>query len=293
MDETPDEGLGGIIPFRFHCHRCGNCCTPGAGHVWLEEGEPERLARRLGMTPEAFLQLHVRTVQDPRTGAMRRSLREGESAAGGRCVLLEGTNHCSVYTARPRHCGTFPYWPSVLDDEAGFERAREVCPGIAVQPDRVTRAAAFARLAALYREVDEFIERANPVCITRGVCCRFEGAGHELYATGLEADYAAERQPVAPPPEAAGRCPYHVRGRCTAREGRPLGCRTYFCDTRTRSVLEEAHEHFLAELRRIELDTGYPVAYARFPALLAGRGVGSGGACPEAPDPGRIGGEVP
>lgn len=296
MDATKDAGLDGVVPFRFHCHRCGNCCTHGAGHVWLEDGEPERLARRLGTSLDAFLARYVRTVRDPRTGAMRRSLRERDG--GGACTLLEGTHQCTVYSDRPRHCATFPYWPSVLEDEAGFERAREVCPGIAVQPDEATRAAAFARLAALYDEVDAFVARANPVCITRGVCCRFEDAGHELFATGLEADYAADRHPEAAPPEAEGRCPYHVSGRCTARAGRPLGCRTYFCDTRTTSVLAEAHEHFLSGVRRIERDTGYPPAYARFPALLSGRGIGSGAAPDatpgESPDggAGRIGGEA-
>ncbi|MGD2019334.1 MAG: hypothetical protein PVJ89_14525, partial [Planctomycetota bacterium] len=48
-----DPGLGGVVPFRFSCHRCGRCCTGGEGHVWLEEGEVEGMAAALGMTPEA------------------------------------------------------------------------------------------------------------------------------------------------------------------------------------------------------------------------------------------------
>ena len=145
------------------------------------------------------------------------------------------------------------------------------------RPDRQPRPReeAFARLEALYAEVDAFVARARAVCILRGGCCRFEQAGHELFATALEADYAAARHPQAPPPEAPGRCPYHRAGRCTAREGRPLGCRTYFCDRRTQSVLAEAHEHFLADLRKSVVELGYPVAYERFPALLAARGIGS------------------
>ena len=43
--------------------------------------------------------------------------------------------------------------------------------------------------------------QGRPVCIVRGVCCRFEEAGHELYATALEADYARDRHPEAPAPE--------------------------------------------------------------------------------------------
>jgi len=273
MSGDADRGLSAGQPFRFHCHRCANCCTAGAGYVWLKDGEPVRLARRLGMEEAAFLERHVRRAPDPRTGELRLSLRE-ERNTGGRCALLEGKNTCSVYEDRPEHCSTFPYWDSVLTTEAGFESARAVCPGIAVIPTEEQRTRAFALLRELYAEFEAFLAKAGPVCIGRGVCCRFEEAGHELYATALEADYAVAAHPDVPQPEAPGRCPYHVAGRCTAREGRPLGCRTYFCDTRTTSVLEEAHEHFLTRVREIERETGYPAAYGRFPDLLEARRTG-------------------
>jgi len=230
------------------------------------------MAARLEMTEEAFVARTVRTVGDPRTGRSRQALRE----SGGRCALLEGANTCGVYEARPEHCKSFPYWPSVLEDAEGFERARETCPGIAVEVGEETRVAAFAALEELYNEVDAFVGESGAVCELSGLCCRFEEAGHELFATGLEADYAVSRTPAAPAPEAPGRCPYHVGGRCTAREGRALGCRTYFCDKHTTELLQDAHERFLARLRAIEREYGYPAAYGRFPALLSGRGVGDG-----------------
>ena len=269
-------GLAGVVPFRFACHRCGHCCTAGEGHVWLEPGEDERLARALLLDVASFRARHVRTVPDPHSGELRSSLVE----RGGRCTLLEGKNHCSVYDARPAHCARFPFWPRVLEDPAAFERARSVCPGIAVVPAPEARERAFAALEALYAELEVVVRRSAAVCIRRGVCCRFEDAGHELFASALEADYAAARHPDAPPPEAEGRCPYHVEGRCTAREGRPLACRTYFCDARTQDALERTHEHFLARLRSIVAQTGYPAAYARFPALLAARGIGTAAPAP-------------
>lgn len=272
-----EPGLAGVVPFRFACHRCGNCCTHGSGHVWLEEHEPARLARRLGLDEQVFLREHVRRVRDPRSGELRLSLRE---TPAGRCVLLEGRDHCTVYEDRPGHCARFPYWPSVLEEREGFEAARAVCPGIAPVVSEEVRERAFARLEALYAEFEAYLALVRPVCIGRGVCCRFEEAGHELFATGLEADYAAHRHPDAPEPEAPGRCPYHVAGRCTAREGRPLGCRTYFCDRRTTDVLEAAHEEFLGRLRAIEREEAYPAAYARFPELLRARGIGLPGGAP-------------
>lgn len=267
-----DPGLAGVVPFRFECHRCARCCSGGSGYVWLEKGELERMAARLGQTPEAFEREYVRWVPDPEDGTLRASLREeGGSDSGGRCRLLHGQNECSVYEDRPQHCRQFPYWDRVLEDRAAFQRASEVCPGIAVEPTVEARDAAFRELEALYEEVDAFVEKSRSVCIRRGVCCRFEDAGHQLYATALEADYAAACHPEAPPPEGEGRCAYHVQGRCTAREGRPLGCRTYFCDTRTTSVLAEAHEHFLARIREIARKHGYPANYSLFPAALLAR----------------------
>lgn len=270
-----EPGLAGVVPFRFGCHRCARCCTAGEGHVWLAEGEVERIAAALGAEAGAFRARYVRTVTDPRNGEVREALREEVDREGrGRCVLLEGANHCSVYEARPAHCASFPYWESVLGDAEGFERARAVCPGIEPEVSAEARDAAFAELEALYAELDEIIRRSRSVCIARGVCCRFEEAGHELYATALEADYAARRHPQAPPPAAEGRCPYHVEGRCTAREGRPLGCRTYFCDPATTEALQAVHEQLLARIRAIEERHGYPRTYARFTALLEARGIG-------------------
>ena len=260
----------GVVPFTFECHRCGHCCSGGSGYVWVEETELEDLAGAMEMETGAFSERYLRRVADPRTGAERLSLRE----EGGRCALLVGTNQCSVYTARPEHCRQFPYWPRVLEDEDSFEQARSTCPGIAVVVDPEVSERAFAALETLYEEVDAFVERARPVCIQRGTCCRFEEAGHELYSTALEADYAADRAPDAQSPAQDGRCPYHVEGKCTARSARALGCRTYFCDKNTESVMAEAHEHFLGRLRGIERETGYPPAYGRFPALLQARGVG-------------------
>jgi Fe-S-cluster containining protein len=273
MSRPPDDpGREGVVPFTFACHRCGHCCTHGNGHVWLAPGEDTRLAAHLGLTLDAFRARYVRTAPDPRDGVLRESLREG---ADGRCPLLAGSNTCTVYTDRPAHCATFPYWPSVLQDPDGFRRAAEVCPGLQVEPTPEARAEAFRRLAAVYAELEALLAAVRPVCLARGVCCRFEEAGHELFATALEADYAAAHHPDAPAPEAPGRCPYHVAGRCTAREGRPLGCRTYFCDKPFEEALQATHERLLAEVRRIEVETGYPRTYARFPALLAARGVGA------------------
>ena len=259
-----ERGLDGVVPFRFACHRCGHCCSGAEGHVWVEDDEVAPMAARLAMDADAFAAAHLRTVPDPRTGALRRSLTED----GGRCSLLGGTNHCRVYEDRPAHCASFPYWSSVLEDPQGFERARAVCPGIAVEVDDAARAAAFAALEALYAELERDLDARAPRCELSGRCCRFDEFGHELFATALEADYAVSRAPDLPAPEGPGRCPYHQGGRCTNREGRALGCRTFFCDGDRTEELEALHARYLDRARAID----HPPAYGRFPALLEARG---------------------
>jgi len=271
---TDQAGLAGVVPFRFRCQRSGRCCTGGSGFVWVEPDEVEALAAASGRAPEEFARTYLREVLDPRSGARRLSLRERADSAGGdggACALLEGRNECTVYEARPRHCRRFPYWSSVLEDEAGFEAARATCPGITPLPAAEVRERAFAELEALYAELDAEVAGHAPRCELSGRCCRFEEAGHVLYATALETDYAVSRHPAAPPPEAEGRCPYHVRGLCTAREGRPLGCRTYFCDPLTEAALFEVHERYLGRIRELERRLGYPAAYAPFPEQLLDR----------------------
>ena len=231
------------------------------------------MAQALEVSEVAFEERFVRTVADPATGQLRLSLRE----QAGRCVLLEGSNHCAVYKNRPSHCSRFPYWESVLEDPEGFERARSTCPGITPLATPGQKEAAFAGLEALYTELEEEIRSIAPRCEMSGLCCRFEEAGHELYATALEADYAAAQHPLAPAPEGPGRCPYHVAGRCSAREGRALGCRTYFCDESKQVQLEELHETYLGRIRELEQLTGYPISYRRFSSQLHERGVGVSG----------------
>lgn len=265
-----DESLQGAVPFRFQCLRSGRCCRVGAGYVWLDESELQPLADATGMDLQAFVTECVRQVPDPKTGQTRLALREGLGQQADRCRLLDGHNECTVYEQRPAHCRDFPLWPSVLGNADGFERARQVCPGIRVEPAPEDRAKAFRELAELYEELQREIDRIEPACAMSGLCCRFEEADHELYAGALETDYAVHCHPEAPEPEAPGRCPYHVGGRCTARKGRPLACRTYFCDESKESLCVDVHERFLERLRAIEQASGYERTYARFPELLKG-----------------------
>jgi Fe-S-cluster containining protein len=252
-----DPGSRGVVPFRFACHRCGHCCSGSGGYVWLEPGDTESLARSLGMTEATFVATCVRDVVDPRSGRRGLALREVDAGdAGGRCVLLEGSNTCRAYDARPAQCRAFPYWPSVLADRVAFERARATCPGIAVDTSIESRQRAFARLAELYREVEACTGSAG--ANDGATCCLEGGSADELFATALEADFAADCWLAESDEPLTG---------CRLGLARPLGCRL------SGSLLEPDASRFHERLRAIERELEYPAAYGRMIDHLRARGM--------------------
>src|SRR5687767_4148795 len=81
-------------------------------------------------------------------------------------------------------------------------------------------------LLNLYAEIDAEIAAESPRCDASGRCCRFSEYGHTLFLSAVEGELLFEREPEI----GGGECPYQINQLCTARERRPLGCRTYFCD---------------------------------------------------------------
>ncbi len=105
----------------FTCSQCGDCCTGAPGHVWVNNDEIAALAAVVGMDLEAFENQYVR-----RVGA-RKSLNEFPN---GDCVFFNTeTRGCSVYSARPRQCRTWPFWDSNLKTPEDWKHTCSVCPG--------------------------------------------------------------------------------------------------------------------------------------------------------------------
>jgi Fe-S-cluster containining protein len=104
----------------FTCTRCGNCCTGAPGYVWVTPDEIERLAAFRHETVEEFSARFVRLVGD------RYSLIE---KPGGDCVFWDKQAGCTVYSARPVQCRTWPFWPENLESAQDWRQVQEVCPG--------------------------------------------------------------------------------------------------------------------------------------------------------------------
>lgn len=247
------RGLAAARPFRFACQRCGNCCSGGSGFVWVDEDEIASMAQRLSMQPARFAERHLKRAVDPRSGAERWSLRE-RADAGGACSLLVGRNTCAVYEARPRHCREFPYWEHVLAGGAGFESARETCPGIAVVVPEETRRAA---CAALDERVGPLVEQAEAVRAEESGCCLDGAQADERWCSGLEADRAAAA----------------LQGGARAASGCRLGAERPLCCTLSSLDDPAVHEAARAAVRGVEREHGYPASYGPLRAQLRSRGV--------------------
>ena len=106
--------------------------------------------------------------------------------------------------------------------------------------------------------------RAGPVCDLSGRCCRFAEYDHTLFLSGIEAEVLLADAPSACRPlDDGATCPWQdARGRCTAREARPLGCRVYYCDPAYQEAGQALSEAYLSRLKNLADTHDRPWAYA-------------------------------
>ena len=127
------------------------------------------------------------------------------------------------------------------------------------------------QVEALYARLSAQISALGVGCWVRGECCNFDRAPHTLYASTLELGYLKTKRPTVGnetfDPDSP-LCPFWRDGKCTEREGRPLGCRSFFCDARFRTTLESLYETHHRELQSLAEAHEYPWEYLPFVASL-------------------------
>lgn len=120
-------------------------------------------------------------------------------------------------------------------------------------------------LRALYADLEAEIARHAPRCVVSGRCCQFEAYGHTLFLSATEAALLlADAPPPARPLDGGATCPWQdEKGRCTAREARPLGCRVYFCDPLyEKEIAPVLSETYIARWKARVAERGLPWDYA-------------------------------
>ena len=119
-------------------------------------------------------------------------------------------------------------------------------------------------LQEIYRSLDADVARLAPVCAISGRCCRFVEYDHTLFVSAPEfAILIADAPPPVRPLDDGATCPWQdERGRCTAREARPLGCRVYFCDPSYAPHGPDLAEAAIARLKQLVAAMDLPWDYA-------------------------------
>jgi Fe-S-cluster containining protein len=121
-------------------------------------------------------------------------------------------------------------------------------------------AEAFVALERLYSRIDSEAASLGE-CAACGKCCHFNTHGHRLYSTRLEALYLVSKNGLPPKPFDDDNCGYQSGALCAAREGRVLGCRTFFCKGDS-AALNALNESALNELKNITTQAGLDWSYA-------------------------------
>ncbi len=272
-ESTPGDSRWYAAGLRFRCERCGNCCGGKGSVVQLSPRETEALANHVGMSVAEFRAEHTReslgeTVLLDRPGSTD-------------CEWLErnrdGTTACRVNAAKPDQCRDYPFWSRVVRDRESFEHEGESCRGIGrgdtIPADEIDRRAGLVRfreaVETLLEEVDAEVRALAPVCFASGNCCDFPRAGHRLYVSRAEAERLARGVDLAKWDASSGLCPAWKDRRCTAREHRPLACRTYFCDPRTESQTGDMAERYTGALKSLHARHNVPWDYRDLLAHLA------------------------
>lgn len=103
---------------------------------------------------------------------------------------------------------------------------------------------------ALYARLAAEIRATGVVCEASGRCCNFDEWDHTPFATTLELTRMLRDRVPDRGEFTRQLCPFWKEKRCTAREGRPLGCRVFYCTT----SYQETHAQVLYERYHKELE---------------------------------------
>jgi Fe-S-cluster containining protein len=125
----------------------------------------------------------------------------------------------------------------------------------------------FNELKDIYRQLEKELDQIPRPCEACGECCQFDKAEHRLYGSGLELAFLNAHHPISSKTESGSspedRCPHQKNGKCTVREHRLIGCRTYYRlhAKKDRILAEEAYERALDKVKCISNAKGLTWEY--------------------------------
>ena len=149
------------------------------------------------------------------------------------------------------------------------EACGSVAPALPDAVEQCRRDGAFmADVERLYARVDAEVAAAGATCLGGGTCCRFDLWGHRVFASTGELALLSGQVPPGGVCRRPMWCAYQVGPRCTARPGRPLGCRVFFCHAELDDWSGRLYEKYHRLLRDLHRRHRAPYAYVELTGAL-------------------------
>ena len=108
---------------KFKCQGSSNCCVSRGsyGFVYLSKKDLTKIAKYLNVSINLFQKKYCQYSDG--------YLHLKEININGNCQFLENKK-CSIYTARPMQCRTWPFWKENMNVKKWNEELINFCPGI-------------------------------------------------------------------------------------------------------------------------------------------------------------------
>lgn len=108
---------------RFECQGSGQCCTSHGeyGFVYFTYKDRTKAAKLLNITVDEFTKKYC-----SKTDGIFHLIERSDNPD---CIFLKD-KRCSIYSARPTQCRTWPFWPEHMSAKRWAKDIASFCPGV-------------------------------------------------------------------------------------------------------------------------------------------------------------------
>ncbi|MEI0798173.1 YkgJ family cysteine cluster protein [Brachyspira intermedia] len=110
----------------FSCTGCGICCKE-RGYVFFNDDDIKRASKFLEISPLIFINKYLEYEE-----GYGYYIKVTDDKA---CTFLDENNRCTINSAKPNQCATFPYWKEYMDKNGNLisGKFKRACPGVKIK----------------------------------------------------------------------------------------------------------------------------------------------------------------
>ena len=110
----------------FSCTGCGICCKE-RGYVFFYDDDIKRASKFLEISPLIFINKYLEYEE-----GYGYYIKVTDDKA---CTFLDENNRCTINSAKPNQCATFPYWKEYMDKNGNLisGKFKRACPGVKIK----------------------------------------------------------------------------------------------------------------------------------------------------------------